>query len=519
LLVTLAVGGRCRVVSVETATRKGLPATNASAGEGSAGGQGNPGSEGNADTPSGIAETALALTQPPTEGAAEEKPIPAGPGRYVLGREIGRGAMGRVSEATDQQFQRVVALKQLLDPSEGGGLRARFATEAIVTGNLEHPGIPIVYERGVDEKGVPFYIMRKVSGRTLSSALREASTLEKRLKLLPALIQIAQTLAYAHERGVIHRDVKPDNVLLGHHGEAVMLDWGIAKVRGLKGGEARATVSLPASGPGTMYGSVMGTPAYMAPEQALGEVDKIDERSDVFSLGAMLYHLLAGRPPYMGKNAEEAVQRAREARPPSLAEVAAPASPELRAICERAMARSPADRYQSASEMATALESFLSQAVVGKASTAVTWFTGIGTTVGLLIALISCAFVWTLSPTLRESGKAVFPLLIVGATGCAFSLVELRTGGRHHLSPLALAFAACSLILGIALTGSNLFKVLDLVSSPGVTSDPEVFRAYLSEGMKESMGPVELISALCGVQVLLWGLARRTVLRNQSGRR
>ena len=151
--------------------------------------------------------------------------------RYEVRRPLGEGGMGVVFEAEDRLFGRRVALKKVRHDNRS--LHRRFVAEAVVTANLEHPGIAPVYERGLDDVGAPFYAMRLVEGRTVSEVVAERERLEDRLALLPSMVRLAQTLAFAHDRGVVHRDVKPDNVILGDHGQTVLLDWGIAKVRGM----------------------------------------------------------------------------------------------------------------------------------------------------------------------------------------------------------------------------------------------------------------------------------------------
>ncbi len=139
--------------------------------------------------------------------------------RYEQRALLGQGGMGRVTESIDRQFGRVVAVKEML--GDAGSMAERFLVESVVTANLEHPGIPAVYERGVTDGGRPFYAMRYVRGRTLADAIASAADLDSRLALLPAVVQTAQTLAYAHEHGVVHRDIKPENVFLGGHGETI----------------------------------------------------------------------------------------------------------------------------------------------------------------------------------------------------------------------------------------------------------------------------------------------------------
>lgn len=284
------------------------------------------------------------------------------PGRYRVTAELGRGGLGRVSEAEDRRLGREVALKELLDASADPG---RFLREALITARLQHPGIVPVYEAGYWPDGAPFYAMKRISGDTLAQRILMARTLAERLAYLPNMIAAVHAVAYAHEQGVIHRDIKPSNLILGDFGETVVVDWGLAKyldeAKDRSDGLAEnRTVSArvePRAGhdPLTRAGAVLGTPAYMAPEQiASGDVD---ERADIYALGATLYHLLAGRPPYRG-TAPEILERARAAPPEPLAELAPEIPPDLAAIVARAMMRAPSARYASARELAEELTRF-----------------------------------------------------------------------------------------------------------------------------------------------------------------
>ena len=232
--------------------------------------------------------------------------------RFTLGREIGRGGMGRVLEATDRQFRRTVAVKEML----GGGpaARRRFLTEALVTGNLEHPGIPAVYERGDRADGSAYYAMRLVSGRTLAAALEETRSLGGAPAPPAGGGEGRETVAYAHDRGVVHRDLKPENVLLGRHGEVAPRlghrQGPRPRLDGWRHGRGRSRRSDEDAG-----GHREGSPMYMAPEQARGDTEAIDERTDVFALGAMLYHVLTGRPPYDGRTVKEIADKAIAAQP------------------------------------------------------------------------------------------------------------------------------------------------------------------------------------------------------------
>src|SRR3974390_615240 len=185
--------------------------------------------EGTTDTE--FAETVMGAM--PARGGAPPGAVGAGGPRFVTSRVLGEGGMGRVHEALDRQFSRSVALKELRADRVSEAARERFATEALVTGNLEHPGVPPVYERGLLPDGSPYYAMRLVRGRTLHDAIEQSHDLQVRLRLVGVVSKIAHTLAFAHERGVVHRDLKPENIILGKHGEAIVLDWGIAKVRGM----------------------------------------------------------------------------------------------------------------------------------------------------------------------------------------------------------------------------------------------------------------------------------------------
>ena len=284
--------------------------------------------------------------------------------RYQLGPELARGGMGRILTARDLKLGRTVAVKQLLDAD--GETRRRFAREALVTARLMHPAIVPVYEAGRLAEGGPFYAMKLVSGRSLDRAIAAATTLRERLALLPRVIAVVDAIAYAHRNRVIHRDLKPGNVLCGDFGETVVIDWGLAKQLDAPEAEAApgpAVPRKPAAAGDTLAGSVLGTPAFMPPEQAAG--DPVDERADVYALGAILYHVIAGRPPYVGKDPYLLVDQVLDGPPPALAQVAPEAPEDLVAIVTKAMARQAAARYASAAELAQDLERFQTGQLVG----------------------------------------------------------------------------------------------------------------------------------------------------------
>jgi non-specific serine/threonine protein kinase/serine/threonine-protein kinase len=317
--------------------------------------------------------------------AAECKSF-AKPGHYTILQLHARGGLGQVSRARDEQLHRQVALKEIRpelkhDPS----LCQRFLTEAEITGQLEHPGIVPVYALDEDRDGKPFYVMRFIEGQTFAHAITayhaSPSTLVFR-KLLQNFSVVCQTIAYAHSKGVIHRDLKPDNIMLGDFGETLVLDWGLAKrlnepiksapAEGAvlvsepiaEAGEPSATVaySTPAGQSVTALtaaGQVLGTPAYMAPEQATGDARCLSTALDIYALGAILYRLLSGRPPYVGKSHPEILDQLRHVDPPSLVQVRRSVPRALAAICQKAMARNPEDRHGDAGELAREVERFL----------------------------------------------------------------------------------------------------------------------------------------------------------------
>nr|ACS15384.1 WD-repeat protein [uncultured bacterium FLS12] len=307
------------------------------------------------------------------------------PGRYEEVREHARGGIGRVLIVRDTYLGREIALKELLPaqsslaetatpasniPSDPSTSR-RFLREAKVTGQLEHPAIVPVYELGRREDGTPYYTMKFVHGRTLKRAIADAGALQDRLKLLSHFLDLCQALAYAHSRGVIHRDIKPSNVLIGEFGETVVVDWGLAKLKGeadddaTPSGRGRSPVAKPADdGDLTQEGEYLGTPSYMPPEQALGDIEQIDERSDVYGLGTVLYELLTGRRPHVGSDAAEILMRVIHDAPTPVQDIEAAAPAELVAICSRAMSKRPEERYRSARELADEVQRFLTGGLV-----------------------------------------------------------------------------------------------------------------------------------------------------------
>ena len=287
--------------------------------------------------------------------------VPVEPeGKYARLDELGRGGQSVVWRALDRFVGREVALKELAVPAAGdapasmSAAKARFLREARLMAQLDHPGIVAVHELAQRPDGTLYVAQKLVRGRTLKAALAQCRRLGQRLELLPHLVAAAQTVAYAHSRGVVHRDLKPSNLMVGPYGETVVVDWGLAKRRGEA--EPAGGTSSPELGPElTQAGVALGTPAYMSPEQARGELETIDERSDVFGLGAMLYELLTGRPPFEGAETPQVIEAVRTGRVVPVRVLCPEAPPELAAIAERALRSDPAQRYPDASGFASEL--------------------------------------------------------------------------------------------------------------------------------------------------------------------
>lgn len=299
--------------------------------------------------------------------------------RYQVRVEHGRGGMGRVLAVWDRRMRREVALKELLpadaskdEPALRHRVVARFLREARITGRLQHPSIIPVHEIGKREDGTLYYTMKFVRGRTLQEAIADAPDLEGRMLLLPHYLDLCQAIAYAHAHGVIHRDIKPSNVMIGEFGETLVIDWGLAKEIARGDGEEMADGGGAApddcldegAGELTVDGQLLGTPHYMPPEQAAGKHHTLDERTDVYALGAVLYHLLTGNRPYQASSGLEVLRKAATDSPTPPELVCPEAPPSLAAICNRAMNRDPSSRYPSAEVLAEEIARFQSGARV-----------------------------------------------------------------------------------------------------------------------------------------------------------
>ncbi len=310
---------------------------------------------------------AVSETLSPTQDAdGDHATLPkVDPAAYALGLEVARGGMGRILAARDLRIGRPIAVKELLGRSPQ--LAARFEREARVTARLQHPGIVPIYEIGRWPDGTPFYTMRMVDGRTLRAAIDRATTLEARLALLPAVMAACEAVAFAHGQRVIHRDLTPSNILVGAYGETVVIDWGLAKdlSDGAQGDDDRDDqlyADTTSSEGLTGVGAVVGTVAYMPPEQA--NAASVDERADVYALGAILYHVLAGAPAYRKSSSEDLLRDVKAGPPPAIDSVERATPRDLVSIVTKAMARDPDARYPSARELAEELKRFQTGRIV-----------------------------------------------------------------------------------------------------------------------------------------------------------
>lgn len=306
--------------------------------------------------------------------------------RYRPVMEVARGGMGVVSRVRDLELSRDVAMK--VAGSDSARHLLRFLEEAQITGQLDHPGIVPVHELGLDDQGRLFFTMRLVEGRELKQVIDLVHARAPgwtMARALEVVARVCDSMAYAHSKSVIHRDLKPSNVMVGNFGEVYVMDWGLARAEDrhdrhdvrLQALESEPRVRIDTwarrqrsddSPLLTIDGDVVGTPSYMAPEQARGEIAAVGPRSDVYSVGALLYHLLAGRAPYADGDGQhshrDVLERVLAGAPRPVHELAPAVSPELAAICGKAMSREPEQRYADMGAMAADLRAYLEDRVV-----------------------------------------------------------------------------------------------------------------------------------------------------------
>lgn len=331
--------------------------------------------------------------------------------RYIMGKQLGIGAIGQVINAVDEHLSRNVAIKILRD---AGGIDrdriARFIAEAQITAQLEHPTIVPVHEIGRMPGGMPYFTMKTVRGKSLADIINNMRVSQKvepadQRRLLRRFVQLCLGVAYAHSKGVVHRDLKPDNIMVGEYGEAQIMDWGLAKVMSDSQIHAPSNIKTVRMNESlqTMDGSIAGTPSYMSPEQARGEQEKIGPASDIFSLGLILAEILTLIRVFRDTDPAVTLRKVGKAHSIDLSELAprARVSKELEATVKKCTHHNPEDRYQSAHDLAEDIRAYLENREVSAApdmthKKVIKWsirnplMTGMvgGLVIGLLIATV-----------------------------------------------------------------------------------------------------------------------------------
>jgi eukaryotic-like serine/threonine-protein kinase len=400
--------------------------------------------------------------------------------RFRVLRPHARGGLGAVFVALDSELNREVALKQILDHhADDPTSRHRFLLEAEVTGGLEHPGIVPVYGLGSYADGRPYYAMRFIRGDSLKEAIDRfhatkgqpvspsplegegrgegaaASAGNRSLqfrKLLRRFTDVCNAIDYAHSRGVLHRDIKPGNIIVGKHGETLVVDWGLAKATGKSEPRAEERTLVPSSASGsaeTLPGSALGTPAYMSPEQARGDLDHLGPRSDVYSLGATLYCLLTGKPPCEGEDVGELLRRAQRAEFTPPRQIDPAIDKPLEAVCLKAMALKPEDRYASPRLLADDIERWMADEPVAAwtepwARTLMRWLTrhrtGVtGAAAGLLAGVVGLSAVLAVQARANgalasKNGELTVANARVTTANAALSAANARVEARYDLA-------------------------------------------------------------------------------------
>lgn len=293
--------------------------------------------------------------------------------RYTLGKELARGGVGVINQAFEKPLRRHLVVKRLIDQKKASRyVVEKFIEEAQITAQLEHPNIVPVHDLGHTDRGEIYFSMKYVSGESLKAIIKRLDKNEtegieafSRARMLNIFQSICMAMAFAHARGIIHRDIKPANIMVGEFGETLVLDWGVAKLMGRAEETAEAettvTTSRSESADETQMGLVTGTPAYMAPEQAAGRIDRLDQRTDIFSLGVLLYEMLVFRSPFRKPSQRETLRAVIVDAPPPFDtwEHASPVPLTLQKICMKCLEKKPRDRYQGVEEILKDLLGYL----------------------------------------------------------------------------------------------------------------------------------------------------------------
>jgi tRNA A-37 threonylcarbamoyl transferase component Bud32 len=310
------------------------------------------------DSHAATVSTPLPEGEPPSRYTPPALEVSPG-SRYRFGEVLGEGGMGEVVQAFDQQIGRDVAVKRIRADKPSAEQVARFVREARVQARLEHPAVVPVHDIAVDRAGKPFFVMKRLAGTEVKDLLERlriglGDPVQIRRRLLRAFVDVCLAVEFAHARGIVHRDLKPANIMLGEYGEVYVLDWGIARAVSDTEESAGRTGDLALATGETRAGAILGTPAYMAPEQLVGE--RVGPAADVYSLGCVLYEIVAGEPLHQPNRSVVTAILAADARP---SKRRPDAPPELDAICDRATQTDPAARYPSARGLGEAVQAFL----------------------------------------------------------------------------------------------------------------------------------------------------------------
>lgn len=327
----------------------------------------------------GLADLDNPQTQASTQNSEPNELLDRQPASLQKKELFSLGGMGKIWLAEDRLLGREVAIKELRgEYAYSQGARARFRREARIAAQLRHPGFVPVYGY-YEESDRCYYTMQFVRGQTLAEVIaayhhnaRDQAVHEIELiDILNDILAVCNTVAYAHSQGIIHRDLKGDNIVVGKYGEVFVLDWGLAKQLTntfTLDGAPGVQIDSPDSSVTTAYGQRLGTPAYMPPEQALGEIEKVDFRSDVYSLAALLYEALCGQPPFVGKTVIEVLRQVEHATPTPPSQIRADVPHRLEEICLRSLSKQREDRHQSADEFRQAIRDWMNSQLAGAMS-------------------------------------------------------------------------------------------------------------------------------------------------------